>query len=209
MAPMRTTAKARKNSPKTAKLEAFLQDFDSEVKTRVDQEKEKLNHLLEDVDHGYKMALYKISKPLREMPWMEQFKSESPEVANVSWLAANQQTQQPYSYLIETVRQRDTQINTLKERLSSLQDEVRQLFLWLLAAWDATIVRVSVCDGPVRSGPQRIDSDDALNHDFFWSDPIPSDLKNMLSTHNTSMFEYLAPPRRRGHMPQQQFDRVF
>lgn len=71
---------------------------------------------------------------------------------------------------------------------------------------------------------QRIDSDDALNHDFFWSDPMPSDLKNMLSTHNQSMFEYLAPPRRRGgHMPQQpanqgrnpaatnqtEFDRVF
>ncbi|XP_027008680.1 cyclin-dependent kinase 9 isoform X2 [Tachysurus fulvidraco] len=70
---------------------------------------------------------------------------------------------------------------------------------------------------------QRVDSDDALNHDFFWSDPMPSDLKHMLSTHNTSMFEYLAPPRRRGHMPQQpanqnrnpatasqsEFDRVF
>ncbi|XP_048875521.1 cyclin-dependent kinase 9 [Brienomyrus brachyistius] len=70
---------------------------------------------------------------------------------------------------------------------------------------------------------QRTDSDDALNHDFFWTDPMPSDLKNMLSTHNTSMFEYLAPPRRRGHMPQQpanqnrnpattsqpEFDRVF
>uniref|UniRef100_A0A671P943 Cyclin-dependent kinase 9 (CDC2-related kinase) n=1 Tax=Sinocyclocheilus anshuiensis TaxID=1608454 RepID=A0A671P943_9TELE len=69
---------------------------------------------------------------------------------------------------------------------------------------------------------QKMD-DDALNHDFFWSDPMPSDLKNMLSTHNTSMFEYLAPPRRRGHMPQQpanqnrnpattsqsEFDRVF
>lgn len=70
---------------------------------------------------------------------------------------------------------------------------------------------------------QRVDSDDALNHDFFWSDPMPSDLKHMLSTHNTSMFEYLAPPRRRGHMPQPpanlnrnpatasqpEFDRVF
>ena len=44
----------------------------------------------------------------------------------------------------------------------------------------------------------RVDSDDALNHDFFWTDPMPSDLKDMLSTHNTSMFEYLAPPRRRG-----------
>nr|XP_033818020.1 cyclin-dependent kinase 9 isoform X1 [Geotrypetes seraphini] len=71
---------------------------------------------------------------------------------------------------------------------------------------------------------QRTDSDDALNHDFFWTDPMPSDLKNMLSTHNQSMFEYLAPPRRRGgHIPQQstnqsrnpaatnqtEFDRVF
>ncbi|KAL8219212.1 UNVERIFIED_CONTAM: P-TEFb-associated cyclin-dependent protein kinase Cdk9 [Gekko kuhli] len=71
---------------------------------------------------------------------------------------------------------------------------------------------------------QRIDSDNTLNHDFFWSDPMPSDLKNMLSAHNQSMFEYLAPPRRRGrHMPQKptnqgrnpaatnqtEFDRVF
>ncbi|KAL8219142.1 UNVERIFIED_CONTAM: P-TEFb-associated cyclin-dependent protein kinase Cdk9 [Gekko kuhli] len=71
---------------------------------------------------------------------------------------------------------------------------------------------------------QRIDSDNTLNHDFFWSDPMPSNLKNMLSAHNQSMFEYLAPPRRRGrHMPQKptnqgrnpaatnqtEFDRVF
>ncbi|XP_010783807.1 borealin [Notothenia coriiceps] len=83
----RTTAKARKNNPKTAKLEAFLEDFDIEVKTRVDQMKEKLNHLLKDVDKGYNMALIKLPKCLRQMPWMEQFKSEkpkSPEVANVS-----------------------------------------------------------------------------------------------------------------------------
>ncbi|PNJ45669.1 cyclin-dependent kinase 9 [Pongo abelii] len=51
---------------------------------------------------------------------------------------------------------------------------------------------------------QRIDSDDALNHDFFWSDPMPSDLKGMLSTHLTSMFEYLAPPRRKGSQIAQQ-----
>ncbi|KAJ4928566.1 hypothetical protein JOQ06_016357, partial [Pogonophryne albipinna] len=69
----RTTAKARKNSPKTAKLEAFLEDFDSEVKTRVEQMKEKLNHLLKDVDNGYNMALIKLPKTLRQMPWMEQF----------------------------------------------------------------------------------------------------------------------------------------
>ena len=42
----------------------------------------------------------------------------------------------------------------------------------------------------------RIDSDEALNHDFFWTEPLPADLTQMLSQHKTSMFEYLAPPRR-------------
>ncbi|XP_039271701.2 cyclin-dependent kinase 9-like [Styela clava] len=42
----------------------------------------------------------------------------------------------------------------------------------------------------------RIDSDNALNHDFFWTEPLPCDLTSMLSQHKTSMFEYLAPPRR-------------
>uniref|UniRef100_A0A7N8XMS5 Progesterone immunomodulatory binding factor 1 n=1 Tax=Mastacembelus armatus TaxID=205130 RepID=A0A7N8XMS5_9TELE len=38
-----------------------------------------------------------------------------------------QQTQQPYSYLIETVRQRDAQISTLKERINLLEDDVRYI----------------------------------------------------------------------------------
>uniref|UniRef100_A0A3Q3KDL0 Progesterone immunomodulatory binding factor 1 n=1 Tax=Monopterus albus TaxID=43700 RepID=A0A3Q3KDL0_MONAL len=38
-----------------------------------------------------------------------------------------QQTQQPYSYLIEAVRQRDAQISTLKERITSLEDDVSSL----------------------------------------------------------------------------------
>ncbi|GIY53518.1 cyclin-dependent kinase 9 [Caerostris darwini] len=38
---------------------------------------------------------------------------------------------------------------------------------------------------------KRIDSDSALNHDFFWSDPLPCDLVKMLSPHTQSMFEYL------------------
>ncbi|XP_071480845.1 cyclin-dependent kinase 9-like [Diadema antillarum] len=42
----------------------------------------------------------------------------------------------------------------------------------------------------------RIDADQALNHDFFWSDPMPASLAKMLSTHNQSMFEYLTPRRR-------------
>lgn len=48
---------------------------------------------------------------------------------------------------------------------------------------------------------KRIDADSALNHDFFWSDPMPGDLAKMLSQHNQSMFEYLTPPRRRGPIP--------
>lgn len=49
---------------------------------------------------------------------------------------------------------------------------------------------------------QRLDADTALNHDFFWTDPMPQDLERMLSQHTTSMFEFLAPPRRRGVNPQ-------
>lgn len=48
---------------------------------------------------------------------------------------------------------------------------------------------------------RRLDSDCALNHDFFWTDPMPSDLSEMLSQHKTSMFEFLAPPRRPGQKP--------
>jgi len=47
---------------------------------------------------------------------------------------------------------------------------------------------------------KRIDSDEALNHDFFWTDPMPQDLTSMLSKHTTSMFEFLAPPRRPGNL---------
>ncbi|GAB1600673.1 cyclin-dependent kinase 9-like [Argonauta hians] len=67
---------------------------------------------------------------------------------------------------------------------------------------------------------KRCDSDTALNHDFFWTDPMPTDLSRMLSQHTTSMFEFLAPPRRRGptqhHVqarptqnPDQHYERVF
>uniref|UniRef100_A0A5S6R3L7 Protein kinase domain-containing protein n=1 Tax=Trichuris muris TaxID=70415 RepID=A0A5S6R3L7_TRIMR len=48
---------------------------------------------------------------------------------------------------------------------------------------------------------QRIDADKALNHSFFWTDPMPCSLKRMLSQHTSSMFEYLAPLRRKGAVP--------
>jgi len=49
---------------------------------------------------------------------------------------------------------------------------------------------------------KRIDADTSLNHDFFWTDPMPCDLGKMLGTHNQSMFEFLAPPRRPGRVGQ-------
>lgn len=42
---------------------------------------------------------------------------------------------------------------------------------------------------------RRLDADTALNHDFFWTDPMPCDLGKMLSQHSHSMFEYLTPRR--------------
>lgn len=39
---------------------------------------------------------------------------------------------------------------------------------------------------------QRIDAVAALNHDFFWTDPVPSDLSTMLNRYNHSMFELLS-----------------
>uniref|UniRef100_A0A1A9WQQ9 Protein kinase domain-containing protein n=1 Tax=Glossina brevipalpis TaxID=37001 RepID=A0A1A9WQQ9_9MUSC len=47
---------------------------------------------------------------------------------------------------------------------------------------------------------KRIDADTALNHDFFWTDPMPCDLGKMLSQHSTSMFEYVAQSRRTNQM---------
>ncbi|PVD22424.1 hypothetical protein C0Q70_18236 [Pomacea canaliculata] len=70
----------------------------------------------------------------------------------------------------------------------------------------------------------RIDSDTALNHDFFWTDPMPTDLMLTMSKYNTSMFEMHAPKRRgqwtnlqqqrqqqHSHMPPdgQHFERIF
>ena len=39
---------------------------------------------------------------------------------------------------------------------------------------------------------QRIDCDNALNHDFFWEDPMPSDLQHVMSRHRQSMYEFTA-----------------
>ncbi|XP_028820242.1 borealin isoform X2 [Denticeps clupeoides] len=79
MAPRkRTTNKSRKNNPKTAKLEAFLADFDGEVSTIVGRLTEKLNNLLKDADNFYNMALIKLPKAVRGINWIDYCASEKP-----------------------------------------------------------------------------------------------------------------------------------
>uniref|UniRef100_A0A8C3AKN6 Progesterone immunomodulatory binding factor 1 n=1 Tax=Cyclopterus lumpus TaxID=8103 RepID=A0A8C3AKN6_CYCLU len=61
---------------------------------------------------------------------LERHKSQTGQISE-ELLAANQllqQTQQPYSYLIDTVRQKDSQIIAMKERLDSLEDDVRYVY---------------------------------------------------------------------------------
>lgn len=43
---------------------------------------------------------------------------------------------------------------------------------------------------------KRLDGDKALNHDFFWTDPLPSDLGPALSTLRSSMFALHTSSRR-------------
>ena len=62
---------------------------------------------------------------------------------------------------------------------------------------------------------KRIDSDEALDHDFFWTDPMPTDLK--LDKVGSSMFEYTAQSYKRAQFRQpnkptqsdQHYDRVY
>ncbi|XP_024916527.1 progesterone-induced-blocking factor 1 isoform X2 [Cynoglossus semilaevis] len=60
---------------------------------------------------------------------LETHKSQAGQVSDELSAASRllELTQQPHSYLIETVRQRDAQISTLKERVSSLEDDVSSL----------------------------------------------------------------------------------
>ncbi|XP_075995554.1 borealin [Genypterus blacodes] len=83
MAPRKAASKQRKNVQKMAKLDAFLQDFDIEVKTRVEQLKEKRDQLLKDVDNSYNMALIKLPKAIRQVNWLEYCMVEKPKSPDV------------------------------------------------------------------------------------------------------------------------------
>ncbi|XP_043494436.1 cyclin-dependent kinase 9-like [Polistes fuscatus] len=47
---------------------------------------------------------------------------------------------------------------------------------------------------------KRIDAHDALDHDFFWTDPMPCELDKMLAQHSQNMFEFFIP-RQFGNIP--------
>lgn len=80
MAPRKRTTNAKtKKTPKTRKLEAFLLDFDSEVKTIIERLNEKVNNLLKDADNHYNMALIKLPMAVRQMNWIQFCGSEKTE----------------------------------------------------------------------------------------------------------------------------------
>ncbi|XP_021167403.2 borealin [Fundulus heteroclitus] len=81
MAPRKRTTKQPKADPRAAKLQAFIDDFDSEVETRLSQMREKIDKLLVDVDNSYDMALMKQPRAVRQMPWMEFYKLHQPKAA--------------------------------------------------------------------------------------------------------------------------------
>ncbi|XP_077599898.1 borealin [Stigmatopora nigra] len=76
MAPSKktTSAKLKKKDPKLkAKIEAFLEDFDSEVKTRLGQLEELKGQMLKDVENSYNLTLIKIPSSVKKMNWMTCF----------------------------------------------------------------------------------------------------------------------------------------
>nr|AGH55868.1 Cyclin dependent kinase 9 [Brachionus manjavacas] len=102
--------------------------------------------------------------------------------------------------LFNKIAQRADQKRKVKERLGNYIKDVNGLDL---------------LDKLLTLDPKkRIDSDEALDHDFFWTEPLPSDLK--LEAITSSNFEYTAARRnqyrqaaRHQNTDQQHFDRVY
>ncbi|XP_066530419.1 borealin [Hoplias malabaricus] len=80
MAPRKRTTNAKtKKNVKMPKLEAFLMDFDDEVRTIVKRLQDKTNNLLKDADNLYNMALIKLPVAVRQMNWIQYCGSEKPQ----------------------------------------------------------------------------------------------------------------------------------
>ncbi|CAL8396637.1 unnamed protein product [Gadus morhua 'NCC'] len=83
MAPQKRTTKQAKQNPRQAKLDAFLEDFDAEVKSRVLHLKEQQMQLLTEIDNRYNMAIIKLPKAVRQMNWLLYFNPEKPQSPTV------------------------------------------------------------------------------------------------------------------------------
>ncbi|XP_053168501.1 borealin-like [Hemicordylus capensis] len=71
MAPKkRTTRCTNKNSVKSKKVDAFLKDFDQEVKTRVDRIRAEGEILLKEISTLYNMEVLRLPTALRDMNWL-------------------------------------------------------------------------------------------------------------------------------------------
>uniref|UniRef100_W5MFS7 Cell division cycle associated 8 n=1 Tax=Lepisosteus oculatus TaxID=7918 RepID=W5MFS7_LEPOC len=81
MAPKRKTNKSRINKTKMEKMDAFIRDFDNEVKSIVGKLKEKTKSLMKDADNLYNLAIIKLSTAERQINWIEysEVKADRPE----------------------------------------------------------------------------------------------------------------------------------
>ncbi|XP_029023780.1 borealin isoform X2 [Betta splendens] len=127
MAPRKGTTRKRKNNAKAAKVEAFLDDFNSEVKTRVEHMKEKLKHMLKDVDNSYNMALIKLPVTVRKMLWVEYFKFEKPNFPDAENVKSEEEAaavkiieEEDHEVLLKSVKKKSKKKRDVK---SNLEDE--------------------------------------------------------------------------------------
>lgn len=125
MAPRKRTTKQRKNNPKSAKLEVFLQDFDSEVSIRVKQMKEKINQMLKDVDNAYDVAQIKLPRAVRQMLWLDNINPDKPRTPQVDPVKRDEEAAMLESVVAEdhAVLLKSVKKTTRKQRAESLEEE--------------------------------------------------------------------------------------
>ena len=97
-----------------------------------------------------------------------------------------------------------------------LRQDLRRRVKERLSSYIKDVNALDLLDKLLTLDPKkRMDSDDALDHDFFWTEPLPSDLK--LDKLNSSMFEYTAQNFKRNQFQrpakpagnEQHYDRVY
>lgn len=100
---------------------------------------------------------------------------------------------------------------------SQLKSDLKRRIRERLGSYIKDVNALDLLDKLLTLDPKkRIDSDEALDHDFFWTDPLPIDLK--LEKLSNSMFEYTAQSFKRNQfnrqpakpvVNEQHYDRVY